>query len=103
MRSLILPAASSTKEVTTFRAKPSWDAMTTKSLEMFSQRSVSSMTKEMKMLPIPAVKIATAMLLVAMTIVTVMLQIPTVKLGTVMIPVAMTIAILVFPAVKIVT
>jgi hypothetical protein len=48
------------------------------------------MTKEMKMLPIPAVKIATAMLLVAMTIVTVMLPIPTVKLGTVMIPVAMT-------------
>ena len=42
------------------------------------------------MIPISAVKIATAMLPVAMTKVTAMLPIPAVKIATVMLPVAMT-------------
>jgi hypothetical protein len=64
--------------------------MTTKSPEIFLQRSDSSMTKKTKMLPIPAVKKATAMLKVAMTIVTAMMRHSALKIATAMLLVAMT-------------
>ena len=65
--------------------------MTTKSPEIFLQRSDSSMTKKTKMLPIPAVKKATAMLKVAMTIVTAMMRHSALKIKETMLLVAMTI------------
>ena len=83
---LSLSLASYTKEVTTFHGLPSEIAMKTKSPEMLSQRSDSSMTKETKMLPIPAAKLRTAMLPVAMTKETKMLPIPAAKLRTAMLP-----------------